>query len=181
MLINESLFADAGFAPPSKDIAYAAQANDIEAGVRLWREGSTLKVLFLGILKGGKKASYEVMPIPPLRFYTLYAFDGDSPSIGMESGILCEGTPQYGAPSLGWKAFLPGAKEAIAIVDGRKTPLWKFKAKTKSEDALPITPVMEIGGSAGAELLRSETAVSGFKSMNIAGESIEMIVLRQET
>lgn len=132
LLGRSYLYADSGFAPKNRDVAFAAQSNDIEAGVKLWQEDKKLKMLFTGILKGGKTASYDVMPLPPIRFFTLYTFDGASPSFDVQWGLLCEGTPGYGNPSLGWQAMFPTAGKVELRRDGKNIAVGNLTRKERT-------------------------------------------------
>ena len=135
VLSGAFIYADNGFAPKEKDTSFAAQSNDIEAGLKIWTEDNKLKMLFSGMLKGAKTASHEALPLPPLRFTMLYTFDGKSPSFDIKWGILCEGSPKYGNPSFGFVLQPESALKAVMrSADGKELSSAVLASKERQKE-----------------------------------------------
>lgn len=118
----------------SQNGAYA-QEHDYESAVRIWQDGSTLKMLFNGVLKDTSMThTAKKMQEPYLRYYTLYTF-GKSAAIQVDCGFQSAGKRGEKLLTAGWKAGIEKTPFRLTPLAGtikagtavRKSRIWNFQ------------------------------------------------------
>jgi hypothetical protein len=87
---------------------YAGARDDVETGVRIWYEGTTLRLRFFGLLRKGNERFKMLQP--PVWFWQEYAFD-TSPTFAFRFAVMSEGNVQDPPAFLAWTVNLPEAEK----------------------------------------------------------------------
>ena len=103
-----SLYTDRGFSSER-----FAQENDVEATIRIQRNGDKLLLAFEGEMRGFQRFAKHKAGI---RFKTRYLFD-DSGEFRLELGAAPQVPPQKDGAYLAWMMTVPGAAD-VAFTDG---------------------------------------------------------------
>ena len=103
--------------------------------MRIWQDGSTLKMLFNGVLKDTSMThTAKKMQEPYLRYYTLYTF-GKSAAIQVDCGFQSAGKRGEKLLTAGWKAGIEKTPFRLTPLAGtikagtavRKSRIWNFQ------------------------------------------------------
>lgn len=149
---ENEIYTDQGFR--TEHASHAGSADDVETGVRVWREGPVVRLRFHGLLRSGDRFG---IVRPPIWFDTEYAFD-DSSAFGLRASVLSEGGVRDPGAFLAWKAQVPEVQRFVFRKGDRElaSGVVERSRRTGETAKLPGAPLPDwIGllGEGGAPLL----------------------------
>lgn len=125
---DSDLYTDRGFRNVQGQVQYAGAKDDVEAGVRVWRDGATLRMRFFGVLRAENERFRMVTP--PIWFVQEYAFDG-SPTFAFRFGVMSEGDVQVPPAFLAWKTVIPHAQRFAFFRQSERLGEWLCDEKQR--------------------------------------------------
>jgi hypothetical protein len=125
---DSDIYTDKGFRNVQGQVQYAGSKDDVEAGVRIWQEGSTLRMRFFGVLRAENERFRMVDP--PMWFVQEYAFDS-SPTFAFRFAVMSEGDVQLPPAFLAWKVNVPNAQRFAFFHGGSRAGEWLCDEKQR--------------------------------------------------
>ncbi len=126
---DSDIYTDRGFRNVSWQVQYAGARDDVETGVRVWREDASLRLRFFGVLRAGNERFRMLQP--PIWFMQDYAFDA-SPTFTFRFAVLSEGNVQVPPAFLAWTVVIPEGKRFSYFRAGSRLGEWAFDEKQRT-------------------------------------------------
>ena len=132
---DSDIYTDKGFRNVQWQVQYAGAKDDVEAGARVWLDGSVLRMRFFGTLRAGNERFRMLRP--PVWFVQDYAFDS-SPVFTYRFAVMSEGNVQVPPAFLAWVVVVPQAQKFAYIRQGEKLGEWICDEKQRAGETAKI-------------------------------------------
>lgn len=132
---DSDIYADKGFRNVLRQVQYAGARDDVETGVRVWCEETTLRLRFFGLLRAGNERFRMLQP--PIWFVQDYAFNS-SPNFALRFAIMSEGNVQVPPAFLAWAVLVPDAQRFAYLRTGMKIGEWFCDEKQRTGEVSKV-------------------------------------------